>query len=121
MRHGSYDPVRIRLIREQYGYMLVVSVSDTSPKSFIRTAKPHIHSTLHKIKVQVGDELFVCCLHRQQLDSLFQRTSRHLKGGVQGRRESQKCFSHARRNVLVFINPHCTTPPHLKRAVASTL
>lgn len=74
-----------------------------------------------KIKCRFGDELFVCCLHRQQLDSWFQRTSQHLKGGVQGRRESQKWFSHAHHNSLVFINPYCTSPLHLKQTLASTL
>lgn len=71
--------------------------------------------------MQLLVELFVCCVHRQQLDSWFQRTSQHLKGGVQGSRESQKWFSHAHHIVLVFINPYCISLQHLKQTFASTL
>lgn len=83
-------------------------------------ARPHSHSGALWRKVQVLGELFVCCLHRQQLDSRFQRTSRLLKGGVRVRRESQKWFSHAHRIVLVFINPYCTSLQHLKQTSAGS-
>lgn len=33
----------------------------------------------------------------------------------------KKWFSHAHHTALVFINPYCTSPPHLKQTLASTL
>lgn len=103
-------------------------VSNISRASVLTTAKPHIHSSASEkkkkkkeIKCRFGmNSLYAACTDNSLTVGFKERlgTWREVSGEGENHK---KWFSHAHHTALVFINPYCTSLPHLKQTLARTL